>query len=221
MKIHTIITAAAVGVFSVTAYASTPVDNLLNNVGVYGEYAGITNSGESSSGGIGARAEGYWNGFYGDADLGYTFGTLSSAPAGHSTLVNLKLGYGLSLGNQVVVGPYLGYQYFGNTNRYDGLALTDSNNALGGGLFAAWAPDSRWGVQGHIGYLDGVSSSLTDNVGDGYSQSAANLLSVGAEVDYRISGPWSVFTALHYDHYMESGQSLNLLRGVFGASVSF
>ncbi len=224
MKMRDLFVAAVVSgcaVLCTSAYAATPVENLLNNVGVYGEYAGITNSLGSSSGGVGVRAESYWSGIYGNADISYTPGTLSNAPGGHSTMVNLKLGYGVPIDSSLVVGPYVGYQYFANTNTVDGFSLTDSNNAVGGGVFAAWAPDSRWGVQGQLGYLAGVSSSLSDGAGYGFYQQAANLLNVNAEVDYRISGPWSLFAGLHFDHYMESGQSLNLLRGTFGAMLSF
>ena len=221
MKIRNIALFSILGAASCTAWANTaPVNQLLNNVGIYGQYAGITSAGESSSAGIGGRLETEWNGLFGSADIGYTPGSLTADPHGSSTLVNMKLGYGFSPVANVMVGPYLGYQYFGVSNSYQGVTLTDSNNALGGGVFAAWAPSNTWGVQGHIGYLAGVSSSVN---GDGYNLAgqAANLLNMGVEVDYRVSGPWNVFAGIHYDHYMEAGATMNLIRGVVGASLSF
>jgi len=221
MKIRHIALFGTLSVISCAAWANTdPVNQLLNNVGIYGEYAGITSAGESSSAGVGGRLETEWNGLVGSVDIGYTPGSLTADPHGSSTLINMKLGYGLSPVANVMVGPYLGYQYFGVNNTFDGTTLTDSNNAMGGGIFAAWAPNNTWGVQGNIGYLAGVSSSVS---GDGYNLSgqAANLLNMSAEVDYRVSGPWSVFAGLHYDHYMEAGATMNLIRGEVGASLSF
>ncbi|MCE5394672.1 MAG: hypothetical protein JJ693_08820 [Acidithiobacillus sp.] len=200
---------------------ASPVANLLNNLAVYGEYAGVTQSHGSSSGGIGGRLESYVDGFYGQADGSYTPGSLDQDSSGSSTDINLQLGYGLPIGKSLIIGPYLGYQYLGLTEQVAGYPLTFGNNSLGGGIFAAWCPAPRWGVQGHVGYLAGVSASVRDSEGLAIPLQAANLLDFGGEVDYRVSGPWMVFAGFHYAHYMEAGQNLNLLRGVFGAGLRF
>ncbi len=220
MRKNSVIVAACLALVSGAAVAS-PVGSLLNNVGLYGEYAGVSSQNGSSSGGVGARVETYLDGFYGDADASYTPGSLNNTTSGNSADVNIKLGYGLPIGNSLVVGPYVGYQYLGITDQVYGDSATFSNNSLGGGVFAAWAPGSRWGVQAHIGYLAGVSASVSGTGGFDYGIQSANLLDIGGEIDYRLSGPWSLFAGLHYAHYMESGASLNLIRGVIGASLAF
>ncbi len=72
MRKSSVIVATCLTLVSSAAVAS-PVGSLLNNVGLYGEYASVTSQ----------------DGFYGDADVSYTPDSFSNTASGNSADVNI------------------------------------------------------------------------------------------------------------------------------------
>lgn len=209
--------------------AIADVNYALNNLSVYGNIGGITDHGGQTSGGVGVKASAYTDNWLLSADWHHDFSSLFAVPGatgGGANFVNVKAGYLIPFSSNFAVGPYATYQYTRfsvNGPSGDG-SFHLTNNAIGGGLMGALAAGPLSFV-GHIGYLGGVSAtySYTDN---GYryavssSSGSLNVLSLGVQANYRVAGPWYLFTGFDWDRYSNHGSD-DLLQGDFGLGYSF
>jgi len=205
---------------------AAPLSQTLNSVGIYGNVTGVSNDGGNTTGGIGVRASVYRDNFLFSANYRHDFGSAFQSPNGGNTnAVNVKGAYLVPLSEQFAVGPYLSYQYTRFTlNGANSGAFHYTNNAIGGGGYAAYSAGPLT-LTGNVGYLSGVSATYSYTNG-GYRQAftsahgSANVLQLGVQADYRVSGPWYAFTGFKWDRYMHHGD-FNLLQGNVGLGYSF
>lgn len=208
----------------------------LDNIGVYGQIVGTPTtisagnsgsvSGGNTTGGVGISATGV-NSQWWFTHLGFNYGAgpivsnSSYHSGGHSLQFNARIGKGFEVANDVIVGPYLGYQYTQFSFGLDGYSASYNNNALGGGIYGAVAPTSQITLTGHVGYLAGVSANN--------GNPSANVLQIGAKADYRFDSEWSGFVGVGYNRYSASqqfyatnvGLHVNDIRGIFGLAYHF
>jgi len=210
-------------------------------------YGSATASGGNTTGGIGVSATGVnqqlW---FTHLGFNYAFGpAINSATAtvynasgnpiasgsgsvndhGHSLQFNARLGKAFEVAHDVIVGPYIGYQYAQFSVGLDGYSASYGNNAVGGGIYAAMAPSSQITLSGHLGYLAGVSATATD----AKNTPSADDLQVGAKADYRFDSRWSGFVGVDYDRYSASDQvnatlgnaHINDVRGLVGMAYHY
>lgn len=223
----------AVALFSglslVSGLALANVAYPLNNISVYGNVGGISNAGGQTSGGVGVKGSVYTDNWLLSANYHHDFSSLFSVPGasgGGASFVNVKAGYLIPFSSDFAVGPYATYQYTRfsiNGPSGDG-AFHLTNNAIGGGVMGAFS-SGPISLAGHLGYLGGVSAtySYTDS---GYrdavttTSGSANVLNLGLQANYQISGPFYLFTGFDWDRYSNHG-STDLLQGNFGLGYSF
>ncbi len=255
--------ACAVLVFPTIACANTLYRGL-NAIGIYGEAVGTPNSyhsfntqglansfrtmkpasGGNTSGGVGVYLSGMsQDDFFMHLGFNYGFspiignsnGNMSSS--GHSMAFNARLGKGFQFGPDLLIGPYIGYQYarfqmgVGNNGAFG--TATYNNNALGGGLFMAMAPAQDLTLTAHAGYLVGLSANERVKFGAFSLQPGgtpdADVFQAGAKLSYRFLPDLSGFVGVNYDHYMASGHAgpvtertrVNVLRGLAGVAYNF
>lgn len=216
-----------------TAFANG-VSGPLNSVAVYGNIAGITNTGGNTTGGLGIKGS-YLNsnGWLFTAGYRHDFGAPFASPydttGGSMTGINVKAGYLMQVAPDLVVGPYLGYQYshFGVnfTENATAANLSYANNAIGGGLYAAYGTGDLT-FTGNVGYLAGIDATDTlsadgQKISANDSRLSSNLLQVGLQADYKISGPWYALAGFKYDRYLNGPSHITLLQGDFGVGYSF
>ncbi|MGE4531667.1 MAG: hypothetical protein AB7C98_10140 [Acidithiobacillus sp.] len=209
-------------------------------------YGSATASGGNTTGGIGVSATGInqqlwfmhlgFNYAFGPAIDGGSAkftsadgvsesGSGSANDHGHSLQFNARLGKAFEVAHNVIVGPYLGYQYAKFSLGLDGYSASYGNNAFGGGVYAAMAPTNQITLSGHIGYLAGVSATAT---GATHTPSS-DVLQVGAKADYRFDPNWSGFIGVDYDRYSASDQvnasvgsvHINDVRGLVGMAYHY
>ena len=204
-------------------------------------YGSITASGGNTTTGVGVAFNGA-NSEWWFAHLGFDYGVgpalnggtytiysptgvkVGSGPSpsnisGHSLQFNARFGKGFQVAQNVIVGPYIGYQCAQFTLWVMGQSAAYVNNALGGGVYGAIAPTSRITISGHIGYLGGISTNAP----------GANVLQVGTKADYRFDSSWSGFVGAYYDRYSASGRMgtasrdirVNDVRGIFGLAYHY
>ncbi|AEK57513.1 hypothetical protein A5904_03820 [Acidithiobacillus caldus] len=185
----------------------------------------MSNDGGSTTGGIGFRASVYRDNFLFSANYRHDFGAaFQNSSGGDTNAVNVKGAYLVPLNEDFAVGPYLSYQYTRFTLNDPVGAFHYTNNAIGGGGYAAFHQGPLT-VTGNVGYLSGVSATYSYTNG-GYRQAftsangSANVLQLGMQADYQVSGPWYAFTGFKWDRYMHHGD-FNLLQGNVGLGYSF
>ncbi|MHB1665885.1 hypothetical protein [Thiomonas sp.] len=196
----------------------------MNSVGVYGEGQGF--SSQYSGGpdaGLGLRGTTLQGNWFGTAGVHYDFGGYGTPTpsGGHVWGVGVKAGYLIPLGGHFRVGPYLGYDHLQFHEEFFGGAahIGSENDALGGGLYAAWAPVSRLSIQVYAGYLGGINASGDVN-GTAVHVRSSNVVQVGALTDYRLTGPVHLFAAFRYNH-LNGDFKGNQYRWLAGAAYSF
>lgn len=215
-----------------TAFAG--VSGPLNSVAAYGNISGVTNSGGNLTGGVGVKAS-YLNsnGWLFTAGYHHDFGAPFASPydttGGGTSGINVKAGYLFQVVPDLVAGPYLGYDYthFGVNFTKDATAanLSYDNNAIGGGLYAAYGMGYLT-VSANVGYLAGIDATDTLSA-DGQklavngSKVSSNMLQFGLQADYKITGPWYALAGFKYDRYMNGSLHINTLQGDFGIGYSF
>lgn len=263
MKHITWISCAALSVFPVLACAS-PLQHSLNYIGIYGEAIGTPDSynsfntqdftqsfksmkpaaGGNTSGGVGVVL----NGISHDnvlLHLGFNYGFSpiigdsngNTSNSGHSMAFNARLGKGFQFSPNLIVGPYIGYQYaqfklgIGDNGNFGN--ATYNNNTIGGGLFLAMEPVQDLTLSAHAGYMVGISSNEKVNFSDLSVQPggvpSANVFQVGGKLSYRFLPNVSGFIGVNYDRYLASKQfgpinvktRVNSLRGMVGVAYNF
>ncbi|MBN6741209.1 hypothetical protein JKG47_11815 [Acidithiobacillus sp. MC6.1] len=156
-------------------------------------------------------------------DFGSQFSTRGITSGGSTNDANLKLAYLVPISKSLYVGPYLSYQYQNLNNNTEYLRLHNDNNAIGGGGYMAYGAGPLT-ITGNVGYLAGVSASASFQ---GYGMSASrsepssNVLQLGLQTSYQLSGPWYAFTAFKWDQYNNRGYSQDFLQGDLGLGYSF
>jgi hypothetical protein len=219
---------------SVIAMASD-LNGVMNSFSAYGNLAGVSNSGGNSSAGVGVKGAFMSNqGWMLSADWHHDFNALIKSPyqttGGGMTGFNVKAGYLFPVSQDFRVGPYLAYQYtrFGmnfDAPQVQNASFNLSNNAIGGGLEAGYGIGPLV-FTGDVAYLAGLVATNTFS-GNGYHFSAsttggsADVVQVGLQANYQISGPWFALAGFKYDEFMNGGGNLNLLQGNVGFGYSF
>lgn len=155
---------------------------------------------------------------YNSGSIAYKGGLIGSTQPYDSTddattqKVMAKLGYSLWLCNNMAVTPYVagGYQSwnrdlvgpYGYTENYSSALI-----GLGAKLQYAYTP--RMVLTGDAEFLAVQGGSMTPSLGNGILGSAQFPTTgeerVSAGVNYRISGPWTVFGGLSYTHFNYGG----------------
>ena len=230
-----ILAALAAGLTASGMAMASDLSGVMNSAAVYGNLSGISNSGGNSAGGIGVKGSFMTNqGWMLSADYHHDFDTLIESPyqttGGGMTGINVKAGYLFPFSQNFRVGPYLAYQYsrFGinfNAGQVQNASLHFTNNAIGGGLEAGYGMGPLV-FTGDVAYLAGVSATDTLS-GNGSTTSvtstsgSSNVVQVGLQADYQISGPWYALAGFKYDDYTNGGANLNLLQGNVGLGYSF
>ena len=208
---------------------------VMNSASVYGNLSGITNSGGNSSGGLGVKGSIMTcQGWLLSAEYHHDFSSLIQSPyqntGGSMTGINVKGGYLFPFSSNFRAGAFVEYQYthFGidfNTPKVQGASLSNSNNALGGGVMAAYGAGPLV-LTGDVAYLGGISATDTlrgngEKFTSSTSSGSANAFELGLQANYQISGPWYALVGFKYDKYMNGGGNLDLLQGNVGLGYSF
>lgn len=178
---------------------------------------------------MGVKASAYSENWLFSVNWHHDFSSLFSIPqqtGGGANFVNAKAGYLVPFSNNFAIGPYATYQYtrFSVNGPAGAGNFHLTNNAIGGGVMGAFS-SGPLSVVGHFGYLGGVSATYSFT-NDGYryattsTSGSDNVLNLGLQANYAISGPWFLFTGFDWDRYSNHG-SVNLLQGNFGLGYSF
>lgn len=227
MKLNKVVVGLTLMLVPVAASAGT-LRAAMNSVGAYVEGQGVSSVQGGPDVGLGIRGGATLGNWFGTAGFHYDFGGYgsygTSAPSGgYIWHMDVKAGYLVPLSTRIRVGPYFGYSHLQTHEDFNGILRTGAGmNAVGGGIYAAWAPMQRLSFQAYAGYLAGVSSSLSINGFPIPTQNTPNIVQVGVLADYRISGPVHAFAAVRYDHIgHEAGAGGSQYRGLVGVSYSF
>ncbi len=225
MKLSKVVIGLALMLAPLAASAGT-LKAAMNSVGAYVEGQNVSGVYGGPDAGVGIRGGATLGNWFGTAGFHYDFGGYSDpAPSGgYIWGMDVKAGYLVPISAGIKVGPYFGYNHIQtHADLFNGTLRAGSGlDAVGGGIYAAWAPMRRLSFQAYAGYLAGIHSSVNIN---GVSESATktpNITQVGALADYQLSGPVHAFAAVRYDHISnEGGAGGDQYRGLVGVSYSF
>lgn len=156
----------------------------------------------------------------------------ASAPvSGHSRAFNFRLGKGFLVGQDVLIGPYLAYQYAQFSDALGDASLTYTNNAVGGGFYGAIAASKTITVSAHAGYLVSFSPTASLSGTDIPDMPGADVLQVGGKLDYRMTHSSSLFMGIDYDGYRGSytyvtgtptlSVNVDEIRGILGIAYHY
>jgi hypothetical protein len=175
MKLSKVVIGLALMLAPLAASAGT-LKAAMNSVGAYVEGQNVSGVYGGPDAGVGIRGGATLGNWFGTAGFHYDFGGYSDpAPSGgYIWGMDVKAGYLVPISAGIKVGPYFGYNHIQtHADLFNGTLRAGSGlDAVGGGIYAAWAPMRRLSFQAYAGYLAGIHSSVNIN---GVSESATKL----------------------------------------------